>query len=414
MKKILTQLLLFGFVVFSSCIKDLEDRGIYETTRCYGVILDSRTEQPLANVRIEATDHTIVEEVVYSRADGTFEIPIQVGKLSSDYYISFKEASLFQDFEIKLNELKLGMESYDLGKVCVLGAVVPSVHTAEPENITTTSAHCVGVIDDFGQSEITKRGFVFGTMQYPTTNNAMVCVCSEEDTFAADLALAPHATYYVRAFAVNGKGIGYGNQVIVTTLDGLPIVATGNVSNLTATSAICGGRATSDGGFPITARGVCWSTAINPTLANLHSTDGIDTGGFLSELHNLHPGTTYYVRAYAQNEAGVSYGPNQQFTTLSGLPTVTTTSVCNVTATTAQAGGSVTADGGFPVLRRGVCFDTAPMPTIACHHTTDGTGLGIYVSQMTALASGATYYFRAYATNGVGTVYGPQYTFMTE
>ncbi len=414
MKKILTLLLLLESIVFSSCIKDLEERGIYETTRCYGIILDSRTGQPLADVRIEATNHTSVDEVAYSELDGTFEIPIQVQKLSSNYYIRFNEVSRFQSFEIKVSELKLGMESYDLGSVYVLGAVVPSVRTVEPENITTTSAHCVGVIDDFGQSEITKRGFVFSTMQYPTVNNTVVCVSSIQDTFAADLTLAPHSTYYIRAFAVNGRGIGYGNQVVVTTQDGLPVVETGSISNLTTTSAVCGGRVVGDGGFPITACGVCWSTVVNPTVANFHSLDSITTDGFLSELHSLHPGTTYYVRAYAQNEAGISYGANQQFTTLSGLPTVSTAPVGNVTATSAQAGGCVVSDGGFPVLRRGICFDTVSMPTIASRHTADGIGLGDYVSQMTGLSSGTTYYFRAYATSGVGTVYGSQYVFVTE
>jgi len=414
MKKILALFLLIGTIVLSSCIKELEERGVYETTRCYGVILDSRTEQPLANVRVVTTDHQSVDETVYSKADGTFEIPVHVEKLSSDYYIYFEADTLFQSFEIRVNDLKLGTETYDLGKIYFMGAVVPSVQTGGPENITTTSAHCTGVINDFGYSEITERGFVFGTMQYPTMNNTVVRVNSVEDTFAADLTLAPHTTYYVRAYAVNSKGIGYGNQVVVTTLNGLPVVSTGTISDITPTTAICGGSITSDGGFAVTSRGVCWSTAVNPTIVNLHSSDGTDTGSFISELFNLHPGTTYYVRAYAQNEAGVAYGPNMQFTTLSGLPTVTTTSVSNITATTAEAGGSVISDGGFPVLRRGVCYGTTPMPTIADTHTTDGAGLGNYVSQMTDLTSGTTYYVRAYAINGVGTVYGTQYTFVTE
>ena len=414
MKKILFLSLLVGCVVFSSCIKDLQSRGVYETTRCYGVVLDSRTEQPLANVRIVTTNHTSVDETVYSRSDGTFEIPVHVEKLSADYYIYFEADTLFQSFEIKVNDLKLGEETYDLGKIYFLGAVVPTVYTNQPQDITPSSAHCVGVVTDFGFSEITERGFVFGTMQYPTMNNMVVTADNVSDTFAADLTLAPHTTYYIRAYAVNSKGIGYGNQVAVTTLSGLPVVTTTDVSDITAASAVSGGCVNSNGGFPIISRGVCWSTTVNPTIANIHSSDGADTGCFVSELLNLRPGTTYYVRAYAQNEAGISYGPNHQFTTFSGLPTVTTGSVSNISQTTAEAGGSVVADGGFPVLRRGICFDTTPMPTIANAHTTDGTGLGDYVSMMTNLISGTTYYYRAYATNGVGTVYGTQNTFETE
>jgi len=414
MKKKIALLLLIGTIFFSSCIKDLEQRGVYETTRCYGVILDSRTEQPMANVRIVTTNHSKVDETVYSKEDGTFEIPVHVEKLVSDYYIYFEADTLFQSFEIKVNDLDLGKESYDLGKIYFLGAVVPSVHTVVPDNITTTSAHLVGVINDFGYSEITERGFVYGTMQYPTLNNTVVSVAAVGDTFAADLPLTPHTTYYFRAYAVNSMGVGYGNQVAVTTLSGLPVVTTDNVFDVTANSALGGGRVVSDGGFPIIARGVCWSVQNNPTIANRHTIEIGDTGSFKSEMHNLLPGTVYFVRAYAQNEAGVSYGPAQSFNTLNGLPFVTTAEVSAITATSALAGGTVVADSGYPILRRGICFGTEPMPTIEGRHTTDGVGLGDYVSQMTNLTSGTTYYYRAYAVNGVGTVYGAEYTFVTE
>jgi len=93
---------------------------------------------------------------------------------------------------------------------------------------------------------------------------------------------------------------------------------------------------------------------------------------------------------------------------------VATTQVSNITATTALAGGTVVSDGGFPVLRRGICYSTSPNPTTSAAHTCDGAGLGDFVSQMTSLAPGTTYYFRSYATNGVGTVYGTQYLFVTE
>jgi hypothetical protein len=96
------------------------------------------------------------------------------------------------------------------------------------------------------------------------------------------------------------------------------------------------------------------------------------------------------------------------------LPFVTTAEVSAIHATSALAGGTVVADSGYPILRRGICFGTEPTPTIEGRHTTDGVGLGDYVSQMTNLTSGTTYYYRAYAVNGVGTVYGAEYTFVTE
>ncbi len=173
------------------------------------------------------------------------------------------------------------------------------------------------------------------------------------------------------------------------------------------------GHVSADGGFPVTAKGVCWSTAMQPTINNNHTTDGTGLGEFLSSIASLEPGTTYYLRAYARNSAGVAYGEQVSFTTQSGLPTVTTADVVSVTSTTAMGGGTVIADGGFPITNRGICYSTSPDPTIAGLHTNDGVGLGSFVSQMTGLSTHTTYYVRAYATNSAGTVYGEQRTFIT-
>lgn len=414
MKKYFVLSILFGSFLFSSCIKDLTQRGIYETTRCYGVILDSLTDKPLANIRIIATDRLNVDQTVYSNSDGTFEIPIHESKLTSDYYIFIDADSLFQSVEIKVNDLELGEETFNLGKIYFIGASIPKVHTALPDNITTTSARCSGQIEQFGYSEITERGFVYGNMQYPTINNNVVRASGTGDSFSANLTLTPHTTYYVRAYAINGMGVGYGNQVVFASLDGLPEVVTNDISNITPSSASASGHVFSDGGFPVSSRGLCWGMSIDPTIDNLHISNGSDTGYFVSTLTGLHPGRTYYVRAYAQNEAGIAYGANQSFTTPDGLPSVTTSQVSNITSTSATAGGTVVSDSGFPVVRRGICYSTTPLPTTSAPHTTDGVGLGNYVSQMTNLLPATTYYYRAYATNGVGTVYGAQYSFATE
>ncbi len=80
-------------------------------------------------------------------------------------------------------------------------------------------------------------------------------------------------------------------------------------------SAICGGFISSDGGAPITARGVCWSTSPNPTTANNVTNNGSGSGSFTSNLTGLQPNTTYHVRAYATNAVTTAYGNNVQFTT---------------------------------------------------------------------------------------------------
>ena len=145
--------------------------------------------------------------------------------------------------------------------------------------------------------------------------------------------------------------------------DTVPSVTTASITNITQTTATGGGNVTSGGGASVTARGVCWSTTVNPTTSNSKTTDGTGTGAFTSNLTGLTANTLYYVRAYATNSVGTSYGNQVSFTTLtSALPTVTTTPVSNITQGTATSGGNVTSDGGNPVTARGFAGLRPPIP----------------------------------------------------
>lgn len=92
-------------------------------------------------------------------------------------------------------------------------------------------------------------------------------------------------------------------------------ITTQNASFITTNSAKSGGNIHSNGGAPITARGVCWGIAHNPTLANSFTTDGVGVGPFESQLTLLSPNTTYYVRTYATNSIGTLYGNEISFIT---------------------------------------------------------------------------------------------------
>ena len=126
-------------------------------------------------------------------------------------------------------------------------------------------------------------------------------------------------------YLVFSHGIEYVNDCIrcngltVRPVSGVqlpPTVTTNDITNITSISAICGGNVTSDGNGAVTARGVCWSTNPNPTINDNKTSDGSGTENFTSNLTNLTENTTYYVRAYATNEKGTSYGEEKNFTTL--------------------------------------------------------------------------------------------------
>ncbi|MCR4847670.1 MAG: hypothetical protein K5920_02315 [Bacteroidales bacterium] len=201
----------------------------------------------------------------------------------------------------------------------------------------------------------------------------------------------------------------------ISLLFSTPIVTTSNVVDITTNSAVSGGLVTSDGGSFVTARGVCWSTSPHPTISNSHTTDGNGTGSFTSNILGLIEGTVYYVRAYATNGKGTAYGEQKSFTTpTQTLPTVTTQPVSSITTHSAVCGGTVLSDGNSPVTSRGVCWSTLQNPTIYSNHTTDGSGTGVFSSNLSDLLQNTTYYVRAYATNEVGTAYGSQVSFTTE
>ncbi len=291
----------------------------------------------------------------------------------------------------------------------------PVVQTFAVENITSHSATCGGEVTADGGADVTSRGICWSTLQNPTINDNYTNDGTGTGVFSSILTeLSPNTSYYVRAYATNSIGTAYGQQTSFTTLTNLPEVSTGNITNITASSATCGGNVISDGGDIVTARGICWSTSQNPMLNDSHTEEGTGTGYFSSNITGLTAGTTYYVRAYATNSAGTAYGQETFFTALANLPEVSTSSVTNITFTTATCGGQVTGTGGLIVTARGVCWSTSHNPTTNDNYTTNGTGLGVFSSTLTGLSSNTTYYVRAYATNNAGTAYGSEMSFTTE
>ena len=94
------------------------------------------------------------------------------------------------------------------------------------------------------------------------------------------------------------------------------LTSTTAVSSITGTTVTSGGYLSNDGGDPVTERGVCWGTSDNPTVAlSTKTIDGTGTGVFTSSITGLTSGTTYYVRAYATNSLGTTYGNQLSFTT---------------------------------------------------------------------------------------------------
>ena len=196
----------------------------------------------------------------------------------------------------------------------------------------------------------------------------------------------------------------------------LPVVSTAVITDVTSTTARAGGDVTNDGGQNITAKGVCWSTTPNPTIAlSTKTVDGTGPGPFSSNITGLTTGTTYYVRAYATNMLGTSYGNEAGFvaTTAPTLAVLSTLNAVGITMSSALCGGDISSEGNVPVTARGICWSINPNPTMADHPVTIGSGPGVFTTSITGLSASTTYHVRAWAINAVGTSYGNDISFTT-
>lgn len=417
MKKRLIMIMAASIVLLIGCVKDPAKLGIHPNTLYTGRVIEKSQNKPIKGVTVSVTDGSHVHTSQVTGDDGRFEFRVDFDAIDDNYSLQLD----CQGYTSLKEDLKgFGQESYDYKDIVYYDNTNPSnwpnVSTKEVSEITSTTARTGGTITYSGAAEITARGVCWGTTHTPDIDGNHTTDGSGTGSFTSNLTnLSLNTTYFVRAYATNMHGTYYGEEKTFTTNDGSVVVATNNVTNVTPTSATCGGTVTVSSGntFPITSRGVCWATTHNPTIDNAHTSDGSGIGSFISSITGLTVNTNYYVRAYATNEVGTFYGEEKNFNTTMGLATVTTKDVTDIHPLSATGGGVVTADNGFTVISRGICWSVVQNPTIDDSHTTNGSGTGEFNSLMDNLQNSTTYHVRAYATNANGTAYGEDKIFTT-
>ena len=418
-KGLLTIFIIVTCVFLSECKKDPKP-DVFRVTE-----VDVDASYRTAEINGSYTFSVIPDDmkIIYGEKDDlTDAISSKVNVSESNFHVNINnlstETKYYYCFECYSSHSSTRSEVHSF---VTLKAEKPVVETGAVENITLNFATCGGnVVSDCG-ADVTERGVCWSTSPNPTINDNITTNGNGTGTFTSNLInLTANTTYYVRAYANNSAGTGYGNEISFTTLKDIvkPTVKTNEVSSVVQDAAICGGVVIDDGGAEVTARGVCWSTSQNPTINGSHTDDGTGEGDFTSTITGLTAGTTYYVRAYATNEKGTSYGEEKSFMTsiYMDLPKLTTKEIEDITETSATSGGEVVSDGGAPVIARGICWSTSQDPTIDDNDgmTTDGNGTGTFTSDLVNLTANTTYYVRAYATNVMGTAYGEQRSFTTE
>ncbi len=329
----------------------------------------------------------------------------------------------------------LGISYSPLGTFTTSGALA-TITAPTLTDITATTATLGAEVTDDGAATITERGFIYS----PTAanSNPMVGDSGVIQVIDAGVGLGPlsanisgltaNTGYTFKAYAINSAGTAYSTPyAFFTTLQSLT-VTTSEAVDIAVISARLGGAVSSDGGAPVTEKGVLYSDDPNtelvidgndPKLFKVEATGS--TGVFTVDVNGLVSKTVYYFRAYATDGGSTSYGEERQFETLYVPPLiVTATTVTNRYVTTVTLGGTVGSDEPTNVDQVGVVYttDSSTAPVI------DGPGVtqivspaagafGPFTVDVTGLLPNTAYYFRAYATNLAGTSYSNVGNFTT-
>ena len=201
---------------------------------------------------------------------------------------------------------------------CKKKPAVPALTTTDATEITQTTATSGGTVTDQGDSQMSSSGICWSSTEKPTVADKILAASATGSSFTSKLTeLIPNNTYYIRAYATNGNGTGYGNQVMFTTSQiAVPEVTTREINHLHGLSYDASGTIISDNGSPITEKGICLGKSHNPTTSDTKVPCLIQgvSDIFTSFLPGETPNTTYYLRAYAINSVGTGYGNELTFT----------------------------------------------------------------------------------------------------
>ena len=293
---------------------------------------------------------------------------------------------------------------------------LPEIRTEDITDIHSTIAMLHGTLVFNGNDTATIKGFCWSTNDEPTLENSYVEIDTTFATYTYRLSnLIDKTQYYVRAYAQNKIGLVYGETKSFTTQSALPpTVSINEVTNVEYHTATIAAEVTSDGGASVTERGICYSTTENPTTESTKIISGKGTGQYIINLSNLQDSTTYYVRAYAINKKGTSYGEQVSFTTKGyKQPTIITSVPANVSYTSATVGGNIISDGGMEILEQGICYSIKENPTIEDTAIISEMETNYFTIDLINLSDSTTYYVRAYAINERGIGYGEEMSFTT-
>ena len=299
---------------------------------------------------------------------------------------------------------------------CKKDEKVPALTTSAVINILGTSATAGGTITNEGTATVLSRGVCWSTGTTPTIADNKTLDGAGAGSFTSSITGLNGATvYYVRAYATNSVGTGYGMAMSFTSLGQAPTPTNSAATNVTTTSATINGSVNPNYLSTVITFEYGTTTSYGSTATATQSpATGNTVTNVSADITGLSAGTVYHLRVKAVNSLGTTYSSDVTFTTLGQVPTVTTLAATNISTTNASVNGTVNANYLSSVVTYDYGTTTGYGSTVtATQSPVTGNSNTSVSANITGLTLGTTYHFRAKAVNSLGTSYGSDLTFAT-
>jgi|WetSurSiteA1Bulk_404760.scaffolds.fasta_scaffold00717_2 hypothetical protein len=300
---------------------------------------------------------------------------------------------------------------------CKESVNIPVVSTASLTNITVTGVTSGGNVTDDGNADIIARGVCWSTLQDPTVKDPHSSDGTGSGSFTSTVTgLNSGTAYYIKAYATNSEGTGYGLEEQFTTLGSAPVATTLDATSVQAFTATLNGSVNANYiSTTVTFEYGLTTSYGNTAAATPSPVTGNTTTDVHADLTGLNAGTTYHFRVKTVNSLGTTYGNDKSFTTLGQAPSATTLDATNVQSISATLNGTVNANylSTTVTFEYGLTTSYGSTITAAQSPATGNTITNVSADISGLLPGNVTYHFRVVVVNSLGTTYGDDMTFVT-